>query len=322
MISVATANRQGVALFAALWLVVAIGVVGLQFSLEARERRLAAANSVEIAQSRAAAKAGIEHGHARLERLARQLTLPAQAANLRSQDPWLDADTLFRIDADVGGARYEVRVREVGSALNPNRANELQLRLLFTRLGYDYGLADQLAQSIMDWRDEDVMHRARGAEREQYLAEKRIILPRDGPLQDLTELLHVMHMTPEIYDSIAPLLILEGSGRINVNSAPVAVLATVPGVSDATLATILRVRGAGRRIINIAELRNLASGSGTAIQANRVKFNADTLLMTSTGWNPGGRTPVRIEAIIRRGTNTGQAASATAIATIVSRRER
>ena len=280
-------NRRGVALFAALWLVVAISVVGLQLSLEARERRLAAANAVEIAQSRASARAGIEHGQARLERLARQLTLPAQAAGLRSQDPWLDADTLFRIDADVGGARYEVRVRETGSALNPNRANELQLRLLFTRLGYDYGLADQLAQSIMDWRDEDVMHRSRGAEREQYIADERIILPRDGPLQDLSELLHVMHMTPEIYDSIAPFLMLEAGSRVNVNSAPPEVLATVPGISDVVLAGIMRVRGAGQRIVNAAELTRLAAGSGVSIPANRVKFNADTLLMTSTGWNEG-----------------------------------
>ena len=315
-------NRRGVALFAALWLVVAISVVGLQLSLEARERRLAAANAVEIAQSRASARAGIEHGQARLERLARQLTLPAQAAGLRSQDPWLDADTLFRIDADVGGARYEVRVRETGSALNPNRANELQLRLLFTRLGYDYGLADQLAQSIMDWRDEDVMHRSRGAEREQYLADERIILPRDGPLQDLSELLHVMHMTPEIYDSIAPFLMLEAGSRVNVNSAPPEVLATVPGISDVVLAGIMRVRGAGQRIVNAAELTRLASGSGVSIPANRVKFNADTLLMTSTGWNEGGRTPVRIEAIIRRGASTGQSAAAGPITTILSRRER
>ena len=311
-------DRRGVALFAALWLVVAIGVVGLQFSLEARDRRLAAANTVELAQSRAAAQAGIEHGQARLERLARQLTLPAQAAAaLRSQDPWLDADTLVRIDADVGGARYEVRVRDLGSALNANRATEEQLRMLFTRLEFDYGLADQLAQSIMDWRDTDVMHRARGAEREQYIAEKRIILPRDGPIQELSELLHVMHMTPEIYDSVAPFLILEGRGRINVNSAPPVVLATLPGVSDATVAGIMRLRGAGRRIVNAAELRALTGGTGSSIQTNRVKYDADSLLLTSTGWNQGGRTPVRVEAVItRRGSAT------TAVTTVGPRKSR
>ena len=297
-------NRRGVALFTALWLVVAIGVVGLQFSLEARERRLAAANTVEIAESRFAAMAGVEHAQARLERLARQPVLQAGNLSTRSQDAWLDADTLVNIDAEVGGARYEVRVRETGSALNPNRATEEQLRMLFTRLGFDYGLSDQLAQCIMDWRDDDVMHRSRGAEREQYVAEKRMLLPRDGPLQDLPELLHVMHMTPEIYDSIAPFLTLEGNGQINVNSAPVAVLATLPGMSDAGVAGVLRARGAGRRIANITELRAMIGGPAPMLTTRFVSFEARSMLVTSTGWNRGGRTPFRIEAVITRGTNT------------------
>jgi len=297
-------NRRGVALFAALWLVVAIGVVGLQFSLEARERRLAAANGVELLESRAAANAGIDHAQARLDRLARQPMLSGQPGVLRSLDPWLGADTIVNIDGDIGGARYEVRVRDVGSALNPNRVNEEQLRMLFTRLGFDYGLADQLAQSIMDWRDEDIMHRSRGAEREQYIAEDRMILPRDGPMQELSELLHVMHMTPEIYDSIAPFLMLEGNNaRINVNTAPAAVLATLPGMSDARLSALMRARESGRRITGNGDLQNVMGGAGPTIPANRVTFDVNSLAVTSTGWNRGGRTPVRVEAIIDRITN-------------------
>ena len=293
-------DRRGVALFTALWLVVAIGVVGLQFSLEARERRLAAANTVEFAQSRAAALAGVEHAQARLERLARQPVLESGQLSTRAGDAWLGADTLVRIDGDVGGARYEVRVRDTGSAVNPNRATEDQLRMLLTRLDFDYGLADQLAQSIMDWRDDDVMHRSRGAERDRYVAEKRMMLPRDGPLQDLSELLHVMHMTPEIYDSIAPFLILEGSGAINVNSAPPAVLATLPGVSDATVAAVMRTRSAGRRIVGLPELRALTGGTATTLTTRNVTFTAASILVTSTGWNQGGRTPFRIEAVVGR----------------------
>src|SRR5688500_5522821 len=95
-----TEARRGVALFAALWLVVAIGVVALQFSIEARERRLAAANTIELAEARAAAMAGVEHAHARLDRVLRQRAIQgAGTANLRAADPWLDADTLVTIDA-------------------------------------------------------------------------------------------------------------------------------------------------------------------------------------------------------------------------------
>ena len=306
--------RRGVALFTALWLVVAIGIVGLQFSLEARERRLAAANGVELAQSRAAALAGIEHAQARLERLAREaLLIPAGSAALRSSDPWLGADTLVRIDGEVGGARYEVRVRVAGSTVDPNRAPEEQLRLLLTRLGFDYGVSDGLAQSIMDWRDPDDLHRNRGAEIDFYVAAKRMILPRDGPFQDVSELLHVMGMTPEIYDSIAPYLNIENSAQINVNTAPPAVLASLPGFSDATIAAIMRLRDAGGRVASLADLRTLAGGDLTA---RNVTFEARTVFVTSTGWNQGGRTPYRIEAIITRGTNS------TAPTSVTSRRSR
>ena len=297
--------RRGVALFTALWLVVAIGVVGLQFSLEARERRLAAANTVEFAQSRAAANAGVEHAQARLERLGKQLTLLGTInQSLRSADPWLDADTLVQIIDTVGGARYEVRVRDVGSALNLNRATADQLRLLMTKLGFDYGLADELSQCIMDWRDEDAMHRSRGAEREQYVAEKRLLLPRDGPFQDLSELQHVMHMTPEIYDSIAPFLMIDGNAPVNVNSAPPAVLATLPGLGDAGIAAIMRLRGAGRRITSLNELQSITGRPGPALTTRQAAVTTTNVLVTSTGWNAGQRTPVRIEAVIARITNS------------------
>jgi general secretion pathway protein K len=299
------APRRGVALFTALWLVVAIGIVGLQFSLEARERRLAAANTVEFAQSRASANAGVDHAQARLERLGRQLPLPGTAAAaLRSQDPWLDVDTLVQIDGEVGGARYQVRVRDVGSALNLNRASADQLQLLMTRLGFDFGTSEQIAQCIADWRDEDVMHRSRGAEREDYVAEKRLILPRDGPFQDLPELLHVLHMTPEIYDSIAPFLMIDGTVPINVNSAPPAVLATLPRMSDAGIASIMRLRGAGRRITSLAQLQTIIGSGGPALTARQATVDTRSILVTSTGWNAGGRTPVQIDAVIDRITNT------------------
>jgi general secretion pathway protein K len=315
-------RRRGVALFTALWLVVAIAIVGLQFSLEARARRLAAANAVEIAQSRAAALAGVEHAQARLERLARQLTPTGTgAASLRAADPWLDADTLVRIVDSVGAAPYEVRVRVAGSALDPNRASEEQLRMLFTRLEFDFGLADQLAQCIMDWRDPDVMHRNRGAERDQYVAENRMMLPRDAPFQDIPELLHVMHMTPEIYDSIAPFFAIESTAAINVNTAPMVVVATIPGMTDVMLAGVMRTRDAGRRIANIAELRALGGTSTpttgpVALNTRFIGYLAQSVTVTSTGWNQGGRSPYRIEAVITRGGNSS------APTTVISRKSR
>ena len=308
-------DRRGVALFAALWLVVAIGVVALQFSLEARERRLAAANTIEIAAARAAAMGGVEHAHARLDRFLRDRTRQgAIPGNRRAFDPWADADTLVALDADSAGLRYQVRVRDVNGALNINMATENQLRLFLGSLGYDYGLADELAQSILDWRDTDVMRRARGAEREAYVDEQRVVLPRDGSFQELDELLHVMHMTPEIYDSIRPFLTLLGNGQINVNAAPEPVLASISGMTEAGIGAVVRLRSAGGRIQTIAELRRLVGtlpSSVTTGTNGTVTFDTRNLAATSTGWNRGGRTPFQVEALITRVTGTGTTSAVT-----------
>ncbi len=311
-----TTNRRGVALFAALWLVVAIGVVALEFSLEARQRRLAAANTVELAEARAAAMGGIEHAHARLDRALRQPPLQGATAALRAADPWVDADTLLRLDEDVDSLPYRVTARDVNSFLNINRANENQILLFLTRLGYDYGLADDLAQSIMDWRDTDIMRRARGAEREAYLEEGRLVLPRDGSFQEIDELLHVMHMTPEIYDSIAPFLTLRGDGRINVNTAPEAVLRSIGGMTDAAIMTIMRTRDTGRRFQNLAAVTAATGALGSTVTTRSINFETTNLVVTSIGWNRGHRTPHRIEALLTRTTGSN------ATSTVSQRRSR
>ena len=305
-------ERRGVALFAALWLVVAIGVVALEFSLEARQRRLAAANTVELADARAAAMGGIEHAHARLDRALRQPALQGASAVLRAADPWLDADSLLRLDEDGDSLPYQVVARDVNSFLNLNRAGERQLLLFLTRLGYDYGLADDVAQSIMDWRDTDVMRRARGAEREAYLEAGRLVLPRDGSFQELDELLHVMHVTPEMYDSILPFLTLRGDGRINVNSAPEPVLRSLEAMSEAAVAAVMQARQTGRRIQNSGALTSLtgsAARTSSSGSGGSVTFETLNLLVTSTGWNRGRRTPFKVEALVTR--TTGNNATST-----------
>lgn len=59
-------SRNGFVLIAALWLLVALGAVGLDVSLRSRTRRLAAANLIDDAKARAAAFGGAEYARSRL----------------------------------------------------------------------------------------------------------------------------------------------------------------------------------------------------------------------------------------------------------------
>ena len=61
-------------------------------------------------------------------------------------------------------------------------------------------------------------------------------------------------MTPEIYAKVAPYLTTYGTGQVNVNTAPVQVLRSIPGMTDAIIANILNQRSRGLRIASIAQL--------------------------------------------------------------------
>jgi general secretion pathway protein K len=301
-------NRRGFALIAALWLLVALSVVGLEFSLAARQQRLAAANLLEDARGRAAAEAGLAHALARLTALARDAESLRGAADPRLlADPWAAAPGLVPDTVALGKARYHLTLRDANGALNVNRAGEDELRNLMAALRVDYGRADEIAQSIMDWRDEDDFHRGRGAERDYYLRRGSPVLPRNGPLHDLDELLHVRGMTPEIHARVLPYLTLVGSGRVNLNSADPVVLLALPGMTDEAVAVITRHRRQGRRLGNLFELsQQLSPGARAAFDAHLPQLLARTTMETrevelrGMGWDEGSPVRVSVHALVVR----------------------
>src|SRR5207244_7743560 len=83
--------RRGVALLAALWLVVAIAAVALQFSLDAHERRTIGILASERGIQRAAANGALALMQARLEealRLGPSADANPSLARLRGTSPW------------------------------------------------------------------------------------------------------------------------------------------------------------------------------------------------------------------------------------------
>ncbi len=293
---------HGFILIAALWLLVALSAVGLELSLALRTRRLAAANALEETRARWAAVAGVEQARARLERW----TTEARAG----EDPWSQAARAFADTMSLGDSRYRVVLRDLGTAVNLNRASDDELRRLFVALRIDPGEADRLAQAILDWRDPDDDHRARGAERDAYIEEQRAELPRNGPFGDLTELLAVKGMSSKLYELVAPSLTLLGSGRINLNTAERPVLLTLPGMSDQAVGLLLRLRRQGRRVHSLSELEALLSNSPReGIQQHfvellgRTTFEARELEILSEGWADGSPVRVRLRGLVVRSGN-------------------
>ncbi len=277
--------RRGVALLAALWLVVAIATVALQFSLEARERRNVGILASERGIQRAAALGALAAVQAKLEHALRISPSGNNAAiaRLRASDPWAYVDSLYSVPVYVDSMEVDVVARDLGERLNINQVNETELQTFFSFLLGDYSKATHLAQAVMDWRDADSIPRPSGAERDAYIKAGMLALPTNSTFRDVDELQNVMGMTPEIYAAVSPYLTTRGSGAVNINTAPVPVLRALPGMTDATLNMILMLRSQGRRIDNINQIfqqgprgRPIAGQLGTPGAINQLQSRTTT----------------------------------------------
>jgi len=312
--------RRGVALMAALWLVVAIAAVAVQFSIEAHERRRIGILASERGIQRAAAMGAMAVIESRLEYALRVAPTGNNISQLRAADPWLDADSMYSGPVMVDSMQVDVEVHDLGEKLNINIANETELQTFFSFLLTDYSKATELAQCIMDWRDADSIPRPSGAERDQYIKAERLALPTNGPFRDVEQLQDVMGMTSEIYAKAAPYLTTRGNGQINLNTAPVPVLRSLPGMTDATLNQILQLRSQGRRIDQIADIFGGVGGrnngrplpgqlAGTAVQ-NALQARATTrtneVELTITARVGPQAPPSKLTAIVGQNQNTAR----------------
>ncbi|MDA1081528.1 MAG: type II secretion system protein GspK [Gemmatimonadetes bacterium] len=319
-------NRRGIAMLAALWLVVGITVVILEFALVGRERREVGLAAADRARASAGALGAFAMTRARLEyalRMGPQSTAGA-IGSAQSADPWLGVDSLYSGMMMVDSTRIHVSAVDLGARLNVNVLSESELRTLFSNLLGDYVLADELSQAIQDWRDIDEIARARGGEREEYLKSKLLRLPTNQDFRDLEEMLDVKGMTPDIYEVVSPYLTTLGSSQVNLNSAPVPVLRVLPGMTDEILSRILSARARGARIASVNEVmpaarRGVSDRVASALQQQseaaeqaitaRAGVLTTQIQLTLLAYASPSAKPVRLRVLLQRSNVNGAPAA-------------
>jgi general secretion pathway protein K len=123
-----------------------------------------------------------------------------------------------------------------------------------------------LIDSFRDWTDENDEHRNDGAESDDYYLElKTPYRAKNGPLDTVGELMLIRGFTRAIVwggtiaieqglgtdregivvSGIGDLLTTYGSGKVNINAAPVRVLLTLPGVDELVAGAIIEEREGG-----------------------------------------------------------------------------
>ncbi len=271
-------NRRGVALLAALWLVVMITTAGLQFATVARERRQLGLTSADGSRDRAMLEGALAQVQARLEAEERdRLRLDARRVVTRRTalvvDPWRELSARFANAVMIGESAIAVRPVDLGTVLNVNLASETELSTLVEAVTGNPEQAASLAQAVLDWRDDDTIARPKGGEAERYARAGLPVRPANGLFRSLDDLQDVWGMTPALLERLRPYLTVDGSvRRININAAPVAVLRTLPGMTEPLLAAILALRTRGRRVESVPALVSAVRNAGRAGSGEREAF--------------------------------------------------
>lgn len=237
----------------------------------------------------------------------------------------------------IGEGDISLQIIDLERRININTAPEPLLELAFQLLGSGAGEASLISAAIMDWRDRDDMESAKGgAEQGYYASLNPPYAPKNGPIDDLSELLRVRGISPglywgdrasgfqesrrartrpgEIVTSVAPDQTGAGcvdvftpisSSRVNVNTAPLAVLRVLLG-GDEGLAHQIIQRRAGpdgqEGTLDDTPFRNLAEIPGAGMNQGNV-FGIQSTVFEVHVEARLGSAKGRYVGILRRGAN-------------------
>lgn len=127
-----------------------------------------------------------------------------------------------RLRMQLGENSLQLEVIPSSGLVDVNVASDELLQAFFERVGgLSPGEATIMVARVRDYLDpDDEPGGVGGAEAPQYRAAGRASGPRNGALDDLSELRMVLGMTSELYDIIQPFLGVNGQARIRIDAAP------------------------------------------------------------------------------------------------------
>lgn len=138
-------------------------------------------------------------------------------------------------------------------------------RLFHEGLGMDTTFSNQLAELILDWRDEDDNPYESGAETMYYKTLNPPYRAKNSDFAALEELRFVKNITAEVYNQVSPYLSVDSTGKINLNTASKPVLRAM-GFSEALAGKLIAFR-LGADGIRRTEDDNVLADSGNIIEA-------------------------------------------------------
>jgi general secretion pathway protein K len=188
-------------------------------------------------------------------------------------------ETISLENNQLGGGVFSIKIVDMERKFNINLINDANIHVLKQALGLvgvDSGDSSTITDSYLDWIDPNHDPRLSGTESSDYLSNPNPGYPpylaKDGPIDDLAELLLIRGITPEMYwgasgrnrprqrSAATPLSHVSGgtelgssvglvdlftplsAGPINVNTASAQVLQLIPGLDSGLAQGIISTR--------------------------------------------------------------------------------
>ncbi len=102
-------------------------------------------------------------------------------------------------DVELGRGKFTVKIVDLERKVNINMADDIILRQALTLMGVNAVDMSPISDAIRDWIDPDDNTLLNGAESDYYLGLKPAYESKNGPIDDLSELLLIRGVTPEMY---------------------------------------------------------------------------------------------------------------------------
>ena len=192
-----------------LWVLVLLSALATEFAFSMRTEVNATRNYKEDVESYYLARAGIQLAMAELLKEARFHSIhptygfiagiPKQFKAEKSEKEISEYEIVNRTDIELGNGTVTYQITDENGKTNINRASREVLIKILSASGIKIGeQQDVIADSILDWIDEDDEHRLNGAESDYYQSLPNSYNAKNEPFDSLDELLRVKGINREI----------------------------------------------------------------------------------------------------------------------------
>ena len=276
-------SSSGIALVIVMLVILVLATLAGAFALSMKVEVTLARNSNYESELEWLGRSGVELAKFVI---AEQAKIPGEGSYESLNQKWAGGQggiagsnsVLAQISMDnipLGGGTISVKVTDLERKFNINVADKPVLQqALVVLMGVDASLVSTISDSILDWIDKNDDNLLSGAESAYYMGLNPPYVAKNGPLDDISELLLIKGIldNPEIYWGSAstnhsisafqsrgnpvfpdrqqpwyPVGLVDifttlSNGRININTASVTTLQMIPGMDENIAAALVKYR--------------------------------------------------------------------------------